>query len=212
MLRAINSDITSNQLLTYLNYHARFDYQWRCFMNIDTERELERFGLKDEQELEYSTVFLPKGKWYVDYNGERKFTYLGQGDVGKQNLEKIKEKIGIVGMFLITDSEGGIKRVEKNFRIDHLKYIVVKDMIYYVLDKYHDKETFAMIKNGYLNEKKRALMIGNEKLIVYEIEKGCSVVIQDQDFSHKHKKIEGSELKLLALTSFDQAIKIITGF
>lgn len=181
-------------------------------MNVDIERELDRFGLKDGQRLEHSSVFLLKGKWYVDYNGERNFTYLGQGDVSKQNLETIKEKIGIVGMFLVTGSGGGIKRIDKGFKIDHLKYIVTKDRIYYILDEYHDKETFAMIKKGYLNEKKRALMIGNERLVVYEIEKSCSIVIQDQDFSHKRQKIEGSELKVVALTSYEQAIKIITRF
>lgn len=179
-------------------------------MDINIETELERFELKNGQILEHSLVFLSRAKWYVDYNGERKFTHLGQGDVSKQNLETIKEKI-IVGMFFITGSGGGIKRIDKGFKIDHLKYIITKDMIYYVLDEYHDKETFAMIKKGYLNEKKMALMIGNEKLIVYEIEKSCFVITQSSDFSHKRQKIEGSGLKLIALT-LEQAIKIILRF
>jgi len=161
-------------------------------MDVNAERELERFELKNGQELEHSAVFLSKAKWYVDYNGERKFTYLGWGDISKQNLEKIKEKIGIVGMFLITGSGGEITKTKEGIKIDHLKYIVTKDVIYYVLDREYNKEVFAMIEKGYFNREKNVIVIGNERLTVY--------------------RIEQNGLRSIALTSYEQALRVIMGF
>ncbi len=191
-------------------------------MDIDTERELERFGLKDGQKLERSETFLTGAKLYVDYNSKGRFAYLGQGDIGKQNLEKIKGTLKTIweetdknkrGMFLITDGGGGITRVEKEISINHLKYIVIKDMIFYVFDIYHDNQYYD--KDGHLKEyllgKRKTLLAKDKEMTVYEIEKSCFVIVQGHDFSHKRQEVEESSLKLIALT-FDQAKKIIMGF
>ncbi len=181
-------------------------------MYEDIEKELERFGLEGKHELEYSLILLPRAKLYIDYGGEKRFIPLGQRNLSKQDFEKIREKISMMEMVLITDGGGGITKTKEGpNNVVHLKYIIVKDRIYYVLDEY-DKEDLTMIRDGYLDGQKRTLTIKGEKLTVYEIEKSCFVIVQGRGFGHKHKKIEGSELKVMALTSYEQAIKIIMGF